>query len=45
MRTRLKMTNDANGVIKNNALGNRSDIFHRSYADKEIWTGIKRYLH
>ncbi|MDU8887045.1 hypothetical protein RXV94_12820 [Yeosuana sp. MJ-SS3] len=45
MSTTLKMTRCLNGVIKNNTIGNRSEIFHRSNTENEIWTGIKRYLH
>ena len=45
MSTTLKITRGANGVIKNNALGNRSEIFHFNNIENEIWTGIKRYLH
>lgn len=45
MSATLKMTRCFNGVIKNNALGNRSEIFHGCNTENEIWTGIKRYLH
>ncbi|HMC01682.1 MAG TPA: hypothetical protein VKN14_11660 [Flavobacteriaceae bacterium] len=45
MRASLKMTRSLSGVINNNALSNRSEIFNRHIAENEIWTGIKRYLH